>query len=51
MNPMHSPMLTRFREGVPSYHPEIKGLVLESGDPQASLEKTSETDYTEKDIL
>ena len=38
MNPMHSPMLTRFREGVPSYQPEINGLVLESGDPQASLE-------------
>jgi hypothetical protein len=30
--------LDRFRQNVPSYQPETKGLVLESGDPAASLE-------------
>ncbi len=35
---MVSAMLQLFRDGVPSYQPEAKGLVLESGDPQASLE-------------
>jgi len=35
---MVTAMLQMFREGVPSYQPEAKGLVLESGDPQASLE-------------
>ena len=38
MNPMHSSMLEWFRQGVASYQPEIDGLVLESGDPRASLE-------------
>jgi hypothetical protein len=35
---MHSSMLEWFRKGVASYQPEINGLVLESGDPRASLE-------------
>ena len=30
-------MAERFRQGVASYQPEIKGFALETGDPQASL--------------
>jgi len=38
MSEMISPMLKLFRDGAPSYQPEAKGLALESGDPQVSLE-------------
>jgi len=37
MNPLLSPMAERFRQGVASYQPEIKGFALENGDPQVSL--------------
>jgi hypothetical protein len=32
------PMLRLFRDGAPSYQPQIKGLAFESGDPQVSLD-------------
>jgi len=38
MNEMISTMLQRFRDGVPSYQPAAQGLVLESADPQGSLQ-------------
>jgi len=38
MNEMISTMLQRFRDGVPSYQPAAQGLVLESDDPQGSLQ-------------